>query len=338
MAVWEFPTSTPVDVDVEITSGSITIIGAPTDKVLVRATRAGAGAPAGPFPPGLPDLSSLGDLADDLGRLTDLTTGLGSIFGSGMPAKPGRPPMPGEPPVPGEPPAPEVPMPEVPMRASEDADLSVEFNGGHLIVTEPHALGMLMRRGGITLVIEVPAGSRCAVRATAADLDCQGEIGALDARNSSGAISAARVRGSVQANTMSGQITIREAAGEVDAHTASGQVSVDRVAADLTATTASGDIRIGAAGGSVTARTASGRVSIDSVAHGQVSVTTASGDVKVGVAHGTGVYLDLSSITGRVTSDLEPSDEDGQAELRLTCRTVTGALHVARARYADVAS
>jgi Putative adhesin len=319
MAIWEFPTSTPVDVDVEITSGSITIIGAPTDKVMVRATQAGPGASGAPFPPGLPDLRALGHLADDLGRLSDVTTGLGAIFGSDGPGRP----------------MPDVPMPATPIRESDAADLSVEFNGGHLIVTEPHALGMLMRRGGIALVIEVPAGSRCAVRATAADLDCQGEIGALDARNSSGAISAARVRGSVQANTMSGQVAIGEADGEVEAHTASGLVSVGRVAADVTATTASGDIRIGAADGSVTARTASGRVSIESVARGQASVTTASGDVKVGVVHGTGVYLDLSSVTGRVSSDLEPSEEDGQAELRLTCRTVTGALHVARARYAE---
>lgn len=323
MALWEFPTSTPVDVDVEITSGSITIIGAPTDKVMVRATQAGPGTPGASFPPGVPDLRGLSDLADDLGRLSDVTTGLGAIFGSGGP---------GQPPVPD---APDVPMPATAIRESDATDLSVEFNGGHLIVTEPHALGMLMRRGGIALVIEVPAGSRCAVRATAADLDCQGEIGALDARNSSGAISAARVRGSVQANTMSGQVAIGEADGDVEAHTASGLVSVGRVAADVTATTASGDIRIGAADGSVTARTASGRVSIESVARGQASVTTASGDVKVGVAHGTGVYLDLSSVTGRVSSDLEPSDEDGQAELRLTCRTVTGALHVASARYAE---
>ena len=52
----------------------------------------------------------------------------------------------------------------------------------------------------------------------------------------------------------------------------------------------------------------------------------------------TGVFLDLASVTGRVTSDLAASDTDANADLHLQCRTVSGSLHVARAASAEMAS
>ncbi|HUJ07466.1 MAG TPA: DUF4097 family beta strand repeat-containing protein [Streptosporangiaceae bacterium] len=281
MGTWEYPSSAPVDVNVEITAGAITVTGAETDTIKVRAE------------PGRPGGSAL--LAD-------------------------------------------LPFPVDLGQRDPAGDLRVDFTDGRLVITEPELGGLRLRRGGLGLLITVPAGSRCTVRAVAADLDCQGELGALDVRTSSGSVSAAAVHGPVQVNTMSGTIRVDEAGGPVAVHTASGRIQIGHAADDVSATTASGGIRIGTADASVSAKTAVGKVRLGSVARGQATVTTASGDITVGVARGTGVYLDLSSTTGRVTSDLEPSEDGGAAELHLTCRSVTGTLHVARAEHAEVAS
>ena len=104
------------------------------------------------------------------------------------------------------------------------------------------------------------------------------------------------------------------------------------------ARTASGDIRVGAADASVTARTASGRVLVLGLASGRADLNSVSGDIEVKVVPGTGVFLDLASVTGRVTSDLLTSDQGDGAELHLQCRTVSGSVHVARAAAAEMAS
>ncbi len=281
MGTWEYQASGPVDVNVEITAGTIAVAGAETDTITVRAE------------PGRPgDSSILADLpfSVDLGQ------------------------------------------------RDRAGDLRVDFTDGRLVISEPELGGLRLRRSGLGLVVTVPAGSRCTVRAVAADLECRGELGALDVHTSSGSVSAAAVRGPVQVNAMSGSIQVDEADGPVAVHTASGQIQIGHAADDVTATTASGGIRIGTADASVSAKTAVGRVRLGSVARGQATVTTASGDIRVGVARGTGVYLDLSSTTGRVTSDLEPSEDGGEADLHLTCRSITGSLRVARADHAEMAS
>jgi len=267
VALWEYPYGSPIDLDVEITAGTIAITGAQTDTITVRTGPPGSG--TWPDPAG---------------------------------------------------------------------DLDVTFDAGHLTVAEPRgAGGWRLRSGQVVLAITVPAGSRCTLRTTAADIGCEGELGSLDAQTSAGSVSAAVVRGRVRVRTATGQIKVDEVSGEVSAHTASGRIRIGHAAGDITTTSASGEIQIGSADASVSARTATGRVRISSVARGQANVTTASGDIDVAVARGTGVYLDLSSATGRVSSDLEPSLQHNGADLHLTCRTVTGALRVVSAEYAGAA-
>jgi len=59
-----------------------------------------------------------------------------------------------------------------------------------------------------------------------------------------------------------------------------------------------------------------------------------SGDVSIAVPGGVGVYLDLSAMTGDVRSDLAPADSDGDAELSLHCRSISGDVHVTHAHVA----
>jgi DUF4097 and DUF4098 domain-containing protein YvlB len=217
-------------------------------------------------------------------------------------------------------------------------DLTVDFTDGHLDIEQPSQHGLHLRSHDIHLQITVPTQSHCTVRTMAAGVSCEGEVGSLDVKTASGRVAAGSVTGPVNATTMSGQIRLASIAGEAFLNTASGQIQVGHAAGDLSAATASGEVIIGTAGGSVNVKTASGRVRIGCVARGRTDVNTVSGDVEIKVSPGTGVYLDLASVTGRVSSELEPTGEGDDSQLHLRGRTVTGALNVARATSAEMAS
>src|SRR5579875_40247 len=86
----------------------------------------------------------------------------------------------------------------------------------------------------------------------------------------------------------------------------------------------------------VTAKTASGDVWIEAACGGLAETLTVSGDIRVGVAPGRDVYLDLSTFSGDVSSELEPAGETAEAVMTVQCRTVSGDITVQRAAEAVV--
>jgi hypothetical protein len=217
-------------------------------------------------------------------------------------------------------------------------DVTVEFADRHLLVSELPRRGLGWRGKDLHITITMPAGSRSAVQAASADVMCRGEYSAVDIRTASGKVDVlGTVRGPAEINSMSGMVQLIEAI-EPTVQTASGRILVRHAIGDAIARTASGDITIGTADASVTARTASGRVLVVSLARGRADLNSVSGDIDVKVVPGTGVFLDLASVAGRVTSDLVASDQDDGADLHLQCRTVSGSVHVARAASAEMAS
>jgi hypothetical protein len=210
----------------------------------------------------------------------------------------------------------------------------VEFDHGALSVVAPGRLGLggnarlEFDHGALSVVnlerfwpggnesldvtVEVPEGSSCLVHAESADVSCTGEMSALDVRTASGDVSADRVSDLARVVTASGDVQVG-------------------AAAEARVETASGDVRIEQADGAVTVRTASGDVWIAQASGRRAEVKSASGDISVAVARGIGVYLDLSSVSGTVSSDLEPAEENGGADLTLQCRTISGDVQVLRA-------
>ena len=195
-------------------------------------------------------------------------------------------------------------------------DVRVNYADGRLQVAEPKSVGLFRQRRALDVQVTVPVGSDCSVHTASAEVRCNGEPGRVDI------------------HTASGDVSIGDAHDIVTAYTASGQIHVARASADVTATSASGDISIDRAAASVAARTASGEITVTGAARGQVEANSVSGDITVRVAQGTGVYLELSSLSGEVTSDLEPvsepSEPSGQADLRVTCHSMSGDIRVAR--------
>jgi DUF4097 and DUF4098 domain-containing protein YvlB len=187
----------------------------------------------------------------------------------------------------------------------------VEFEHGALSVVTPNRLG-LSGIGSLKVTVEVPEGSSCLAHTASADVSCTGELSALDAHTASGDVSAEQVRGLARVETASGDVQVG-------------------AAAEARVESASGDVRIERADGAVTVRTASGDVWIAQTSGPRTEVKSASGDISVAVARGIGVYLDLATLSGTVSSELEPAEENGGADMTVQCRTISGDVQVSRA-------
>ena len=223
-----------------------------------------------------------------------------------------------------------------PSRFSRNADralseIRVSFDNGRLEVAGPKRSGLWRGSPGFDLTVTLPQGSRCAVRTSSADITSTGDLAELDAHTASGDVTVAAVTRNMQAVTASGDVRADETGETADVRTVSGDVRIARAGGDIQARTASGDLSITTAVGSVTTTTASGDVRIGSMASGRADVNTASGDVVVGVARDVGVYLDLASLSGSVTSQLEDAEPSEDVTLEVRCRSLSGDIRIARA-------
>ncbi|HEY2577687.1 MAG TPA: DUF4097 family beta strand repeat-containing protein [Streptosporangiaceae bacterium] len=210
-------------------------------------------------------------------------------------------------------------------------ETEVSFEAGTLAVRVPEKV-RVRGNAALDLMIELPEGSRITADTASADLVCSGDLGGLNAKTASGDIIADRVNGDVNHVTASGDIRLADTTGDVWAETASGDVFIERAGGDIIAKTASGDLTVGQAGQSVTARTASGDVRVNQIATGLADISSMSGDVTLAVLPGASVYLDISTLSGHVSSELESTtgtDED--PGLTLSCQTLTGDVRVIRA-------
>lgn len=217
-------------------------------------------------------------------------------------------------------------------RNAEDlvSEVRVSFSDGRLEIIQPKSTSFLRGHAGLDLTVRAPAGSRCTVRTASADVACVGDLTELEAKTASGDVTAASVSGALQVTTASGDVWLEKTGAGVRAQTASGDIRLRVAAGDVSLNTASGDIHVGAASASVDAHTASGDVHISSVTTGYAEVKTVSGDTTIGVAPGAGVYLDLSSLTGRIKSQLEETGENNDVQLRVNCRSVSGDIRITR--------
>ncbi|HEY2308370.1 MAG TPA: DUF4097 family beta strand repeat-containing protein [Streptosporangiaceae bacterium] len=228
-----------------------------------------------------------------------------------------------------------------PSRFSRNAEklideFRVTFDHGRLEVAGPRRTGLFRGNAAFDVTITLPEGSRCRARTASADITCSGELAELEAHAASGDITAARVTGQLQAETSSGDIRLDET-GTAEIRSVSGDVRLTWARDDVSVRTASGDVTIANAAAAVAGTTASGDFRVASVARDSTKVSTASGDVIIGVNPGVGVYLDLSSATGSVTSQLDETGPSEDVALRVRCRTVSGDIRIIRAAAAGPA-
>jgi hypothetical protein len=195
----------------------------------------------------------------------------------------------------------------------------------------------LLRTPAFAVRITTPPGAEARIAVASADVELTGRFGTLDLSGASADV-AVEQAGDLHLRSASGDARVGRIAGGSIA-SASGGIRVGRASGALQLRTASGDVSVEHAGAELNARTASGDVTVGAIAGGTVQVKTVSGDVSVGVTPGLRVWLDLSSVSGRMDSQLEDDGAtgDGPPELTLTMRSVSGDLRIRRSASASVA-
>lgn len=197
---------------------------------------------------------------------------------------------------------------------SED-DFKIELHRGDLVIEAPRK-GLFGARGQHQISVVAPHRSELDANVASTDVETRGTCGEVEVNSASGDVALDRVDGRLHVNTASGDVEVKHVSGETRINSASGDVVVGE---------AESDVRV---------RTASGDVELRSVVRGKVEVQSASGDVLVGIRQGSSVYIDASSMSGDMSSELPVSDtppaSDGPA-VDFRARTMSGDVTVRRA-------
>jgi DUF4097 and DUF4098 domain-containing protein YvlB len=229
------------------------------------------------------------------------------------------------------------------------ADAEIGVVGDEIVVRGRQPRPFQFRFGRIEAVIEAPADSAAQLSTGSGEIETTGRLGRLTATTGSGDVTVGEC-GEGRARTGSGDIRIDRASGAFDAKSGSGDIKLGDVDGDVRAATGNGDARIGAvkgavnvttgsgdiaveeAGGSVEVFTASGDIQVRKVAEGRVRARTVSGDVVIGVEKGVAALLDVRTLTGEISSELQGGEpagpDDRKVELQLS--TVSGDVRLTR--------
>ena len=162
---------------------------------------------------------------------------------------------------------------------------TVEYADGVLRIEATAKHQILGSSGTIDVTVQLPAGSRLAVRAASADLRAVGRFG------------------DVAYDGAHGVVTLDEAAG-------------------VRLTTLAGDVSVGRLNGPAQISTGKGDITIAEAVRGEVVLRTQAGDVSVGAAPGVSASLDAGTGYGRIRNAL--SNTGGPADLAIQATTGYG--------------
>ena len=181
--------------------------------------------------------------------------------------------------------------------------------------------------------ITAPSRSSVEVNSASADITCTGTCGEVNVRSASGDASFPDVEGDATTKTASGDLSFGRIAGRARLQSVSGDVAIRNPIGSTTATTVSGDVKVDNASDSLALKTVSGDIHVGSCGP-DVNLHTVSGDVEIGVGSGARVWMDLQSMSGETSSDLDISGSraGGNADVEIRARSVSGDIRVLRAR------
>ena len=217
-------------------------------------------------------------------------------------------------------------------------ELRQRGDGHEVLVDVPRrrgGLGLIFDRADFLLRVFAPHGADVHVSTASADVDGRGRFGALRAELASGDLRFAELSGFVEVKSASGDVALERIGGGTKVSTASGDVRIGSVQGEATFRSASGDVAVDEASSSVTVQTASGDQRLGAVSSGRVTMQSASGDQTVGIRRGSRVHIDVRSMSGDTTSELEIEDEpalgDGPPEVELRATSMSGDVRILRA-------
>ncbi len=188
----------------------------------------------------------------------------------------------------------------------------------------------------IAVTVSAPPGSRLAARAGSGDVTVTGSAGWTAVRTGSGDVRVTAVNGEADITTGSGDVELGPISGRARIRTGSGTVALARAGGPTEIKASSGEVTVGEVDADLGVRTGSGEVRVADARSGQLDLTTGSGGLRIGVHPGVGAELDLSSGSGKASSDLEVRSVAPETApmLRVRGRTGSGDVLVTRAAVA----
>lgn len=191
--------------------------------------------------------------------------------------------------------------------------------GGHeLLVEVPKHKRLLPGFGDGQVLIRVrgPHGLELDASSASADIVVHGRLASADVRTASGDVTVETASGPTEVKTASGDVRLGTVLGAGGVNTMSGDVVVRETRSALTVNTMSGDVRIGRASA------------------GTVQLRSMSGDLEAGIARGATLFVDATSASGDVRSELPVSGTapgGGPADVELRATSLSGDILVTRA-------
>ncbi|MFC4001127.1 DUF4097 domain-containing protein [Prauserella oleivorans] len=202
------------------------------------------------------------------------------------------------------------------------AQCRIEQVGTRLTVAGPKPLPL--RNIPLAVTLHAPEGSHLTVRAGSAEVGLTGSAGRVDVATGSGSVSVETADGAATLRTGSGGIKAGALRAGLQLRSGSGDVDIAELPASGTVASGSGAVRLGEVSGSVLVRTSSGDVSVAGAAAGSLEAITGSGNVRIGIRHGVAAEIELSSGSGRVSSELDVAETPPDREVPLSVRARTG--------------
>ena len=194
--------------------------------------------------------------------------------------------------------------------------------------------GAWKRRKGVKIELATPAQTALIVNGAAADVHSNGTLRAVRFTTAAGEARLDRVSDDVDVAGAAGGVHVNEVGGQLSVHLASGDVVAGSVGRGLNLRTASGDVAVSDVTGDSSVSSISGDVDIACTGAGSLAVHVLSGDVTVGIAPGVTSALDVSTLSGKTTSDLQVSGSPTAPDaprLDLKVNTVSGDVRIRRA-------
>lgn len=210
-------------------------------------------------------------------------------------------------------------------------DVLIEHADGLITVKAPDRQ-RLRRTPSLDVTIALPTRSNLRMITAAADVMATGQLGEVKVNCASGDVDVAHAS-RIDVKAASGDVRCDVVENDAVIDATSGSVRLGTVHGTTTVVTASGDTVIGHAGGDVSSRTASGSLDVGGIGRGRVTAKTASGDITIAIAKGSAAWLDVSSLSGRVRSELQQSGEpaEGVSAVEVRARTLSGDISIVRA-------
>ena len=210
---------------------------------------------------------------------------------------------------------------------------SVFLNGDELTIEPPKGNSYLRSSVQLKIEVQTPIDSDIRVSVASATVKCTGRYGNATVNSTSGDLEIGDAIGNVRIQTASANTRINDVGSDLRLKSASGDFHVGVVKGSARLRTASGDIEIAEVHADVRSKSSSGNLKIGIAHRGVISANAGSGMVSVGVDPNTGVWLDLDSKSGKVSSDLDSlGDQSRSADLTIQVRTMSGDIDIVRTR------